>query len=67
MKQNSVASYVFAFFYNTIVSRHTILVKTFSKNFFKTMLPIFYLRDVVFYIRHHLHVFAYRMVYATLF
>ena len=67
MKQNSVASYVFVFFYNTIISRHAILVKTFSKNFFKTMFPILYLRNMVLYVRHHLYVFAYRMVYATLF
>lgn len=66
MKQNSVASYVFVFFYNTIISRHAIFVKTFSKNFFKTVFPIFYLCDVVFYVRHHLYVFAYRMIYATL-
>ena len=30
------------------------------------MLSVFDLRDMVFYIRHHLNIFAYRMVYTTL-
>ena len=66
MKQNSIASYVFVFLSEHTISYHAIFVKRFPKNLLKPMLSVFDLRDMVFYIRHHLNIFAYRMVYTTL-